>query len=146
MFVARVPAPLEFVVALFFLSSEAECEKARLTSVRPLGLCGVGGVLVLYAACQRLNDGSQSTPAQLRLHSVNVHAVSHVGMCVVIQPNVPLCVFLRSRVNYIGLDVKGGALVSKIRLPSAVTMETALLILDSFATVIDVIYIDLVSL
>lgn len=103
---------------------------------------------MLYAACQRLNDGSQSTPAQLRLHSMNVHAVSHVcvGMCVVIQPNVPLCVFLRSRVNYIGLDVKGGDLVSKIRLPSAVTMETALLILDSFATVIDVIYIDLVSL
>lgn len=46
-----------------------------------------------------------------------------------------LCVFLRSKVNYIGHDVKGRSLVGEkhCRLHSAVAMETALVILDSSA-------------
>lgn len=71
---------------------------------------------MLYAKCQRLNDGSQSTPAQLSLYSVSVHALHvHVGvdLCVILHLNVPLCVFLRSRVNYTGHDVKGRSLVGE---------------------------------
>lgn len=92
--------------------------KAWLTSVRALG-----DTRVLYATCQRLNDGSQSTPPQLHLTQCECAWTVSVGsrVCVfvwesggvIIHLNVPLCVFLRSRVNYIGHDVKGRSLVGE---------------------------------
>lgn len=107
---------------------------------------------MLYATCQRLNDGSQSTP-QLSLLSVSVHGQHvHVGshvlecVCVIIDLNVPLCVFLRSRVNYIGHDVKGRSLVGENTAGSYHGDSTAnsRLFHNSSATVISVIYIDYV--
>lgn len=76
---------------------------------------------MLYATCQRLNDGSQSTPAQLSLHGVNVHGLYlHVGsrvwgvcVCDYTSECAFVCVFLRSRVNYTGHDVKGRSLVGE---------------------------------
>ena len=115
---------------------------------------------MLYATCQRLNDGSQSTPAQLSRHGVKVHGLmctsAHVCVSgrggrggVIKHLNVPLCVFLRSRVNYTGHDVKGRSLVVKT-LPAPLSCyhgdraANFSKFLNSSATVINVIYMDLV--
>lgn len=83
--------------------------KAWLTSVRPLG---GGGLLVLHATCQRLNDGSVNSSSTQPPQCECARGLTCVCRCAWVS--IQMCVFLRSRVNYIGHDVKGRSLVSEI--------------------------------
>lgn len=89
-----------------FVWVESWVWKAWLTLLWAFGDTGV-----LCATCQRLNDGSQSTQLSLCESAWTVCAPVWVWVWLYIW--MWLCVFLRSRVNYTGHDVKGRSLVGE---------------------------------